>query len=47
MAKAASTSACKVTREAESVESTAASRAANKALLSVVNVLRELATTEV
>jgi hypothetical protein len=47
VANAASIEACKVAIEAESAESRAASRAANRALVSVVNVVRAPATVEV
>lgn len=47
VAKAASIEACNVLREVASVESTAASRAANRASVSVVNLVRALSTVEV
>jgi hypothetical protein len=47
VANAASTEACKMAMEDESAESRAASRAASRALVSVVNVVRALATVEV
>jgi hypothetical protein len=47
VAKAASIEACNVFMEAASVESSAASRAANRASVSVVNLVRALSTVEV
>ena len=47
VAKAASIVACNAARAVESAEVEAALRAANRALVSVVNVVRALATVEV